>query len=225
MAVDLIYVGGGKGGVGKSLVSMAIIDWLIARERSVALAESDVANPDVHKSYAKVIPSTTVQLDEADGWLSLADFIHENTDATIIVNSGARVIEGIRAYGEHLNEWEREGQANLTVVWPINRLRDSVIALKQFRAVVSAGRTAVLRNLFFGRAEKFSRWDQSDFARRMMASGTRVGDLHELPDRIIDRIYDDRMSIAELLNSGHMGERSATNLWRTKTHSMLDELL
>jgi cellulose biosynthesis protein BcsQ len=41
------YVGGSKGGVGKSLFSFALADYLLNRETSVLLVDTDTDNPDV----------------------------------------------------------------------------------------------------------------------------------------------------------------------------------
>ena len=44
-------VGGSKGGVGKSIVSMTLIDHLRKLDKKVVLIESDTSNPDVWKAY------------------------------------------------------------------------------------------------------------------------------------------------------------------------------
>ncbi|MBQ5158889.1 protein mobD, partial [Citrobacter freundii] len=47
MAKSIYLIGGSKGGVGKSLVTMATVDYLQERGESVLLIESDTSNPDV----------------------------------------------------------------------------------------------------------------------------------------------------------------------------------
>ena len=44
---SLTYVGGGKGGVGKSLLAMCVIDYWRTQKRSVVLVEAETANSDV----------------------------------------------------------------------------------------------------------------------------------------------------------------------------------
>ena len=43
---SVFYVGGSKGGVGKSLFSFALVDYLLNREANVLLVDTDTDNPD-----------------------------------------------------------------------------------------------------------------------------------------------------------------------------------
>jgi Mrp family chromosome partitioning ATPase len=56
MGSQIYSVGGGKGGVEKSIVSMALLDYLIARGVSTMLIESDTSNPGVCKTYKDTLP-------------------------------------------------------------------------------------------------------------------------------------------------------------------------
>jgi hypothetical protein len=224
-ATRVIYVGGGKGGVGRSLASMAVLDWLRDGGRQVVLVEGDQANPDVLKCYENLIPTAKCNFDEYDGWVGLGQTIEGFPEHTIVVNSGARVIDGVRAHAYLLDGYAREGAIDLDVLWPINRLRDSIIALKEFREKVPSGRVRVVRNLFFGHPSKFTRWDGSSYAKELIQNGALVADLEELADRMIDHIYDARMPIEKIVESASMIDRLTINHWRQRTHAMLSKLL
>ena len=47
MNASIFYVGGSKGGVGKSKLAFALIDYLLDEEKQVVLLETDTSNPDV----------------------------------------------------------------------------------------------------------------------------------------------------------------------------------
>ena len=47
----IYWIGGSKGGVGKSLMTVATLDYLLARGDDVFLVECDTSNPDVWKAY------------------------------------------------------------------------------------------------------------------------------------------------------------------------------
>ena len=47
MNAPIFYIGGSKGGVGKSKMAFALIDYLKERGQSLLLLETDNANPDV----------------------------------------------------------------------------------------------------------------------------------------------------------------------------------
>ena len=73
MAKSIYLIGGSKGGVGKSLVTMATVDYLQERGESVLLIESDTSNPDVWKAYKESTETELINLDEADGWIQLVN--------------------------------------------------------------------------------------------------------------------------------------------------------
>ncbi len=51
MNAPIYYIGGSKGGVGKSIVAFAFIDYLIGKGIKVLLVETDNSNPDVYKTH------------------------------------------------------------------------------------------------------------------------------------------------------------------------------
>ena len=55
MSKAIFLVGGGKGGVGKSLMSMALLDFLQASGQEPFLVETDTSVPDVFKTYQEAV--------------------------------------------------------------------------------------------------------------------------------------------------------------------------
>lgn len=54
----IVFIGGGKGGVGKSRGNDGnCVDVLLTRGRSVVLVESDDSNPDVYKALNGLVQS------------------------------------------------------------------------------------------------------------------------------------------------------------------------
>ena len=60
----IYIVGGSKGGVGKSMVSMALVDYLRESKRKVILVETDTSNPDVAKAYGPIMDVEVIDLDK-----------------------------------------------------------------------------------------------------------------------------------------------------------------
>jgi Mrp family chromosome partitioning ATPase len=70
----VLFVTGSKGGVGKSVGVIALLDYFQMGNRQVSLVETDTANPDVGKAYQKDVKSFALaNLDENEGWLDLLD--------------------------------------------------------------------------------------------------------------------------------------------------------
>jgi hypothetical protein len=130
------YAGGSKGGVGKSTLAFALIDYLTAREKNILLLETDNANPDVYKTH-KAHESTglvckAANLDAAEGWIELVNLCGENPGHAAVVNAAARSNAGREKYGATLKETLPDLQRELTAFWIINRQRDSIELLRSF---------------------------------------------------------------------------------------------
>ena len=106
MRDTIFYVGGGKGGVGKSMVSLTLIQFLIDKfgdSKTIYLVETDESNPDVGRVYKGKIPITNVILDENQkGWILMAGIIENSFDTIFVINSAARSNMGIRKNGRNL---------------------------------------------------------------------------------------------------------------------------
>jgi len=127
MMKPIYYVGGSKGGVGKSLVSIALIDYLKnKKQEKVLLVETDTSNPDVYKVYSDTIPAVTINLDNSEGWIELLNNCHDYKDAAVVINSAARSNDGIKNYGEFLTKAVDDLKRQLVVFWVINGQRDSL---------------------------------------------------------------------------------------------------
>jgi len=64
MSNTIFLVGGGKGGVGKSLMSIALLDFLHTTGQRPFLVETDTSVPDVFKTYAKAVAGELVMRDD-----------------------------------------------------------------------------------------------------------------------------------------------------------------
>ena len=111
MKDTIFYVGGGKGGVGKSIVSLALVDFLITKygeTKAIHLIETDESNPDVGRVYKGKIPVTSAILDENEkGWIRVAGLIEGSSDTLFVINSAARSNLGIRKNGGNLRRFRQ----------------------------------------------------------------------------------------------------------------------
>jgi nucleoside-diphosphate-sugar epimerase len=88
-------VGGSKGGVGKSFVTLALVDHLRRTEVNVVLIERDTSNPDVMKAVHDEIECVSCDLDDVDGWIDFVNFCDQHRDATVVVDTAARSQTGV----------------------------------------------------------------------------------------------------------------------------------
>jgi hypothetical protein len=169
MNKPIYVVGGSKGGVGKSLVSMAMTHFLTEAREKVFLIDADTSNPDVFKSYGAEVQCELVNLDDADGWIRFVNICDENKDAAVVVNTAARNNQGVAAYGATLSKSLEELDRDLVTLWVINRQRDSLELLKDYIEAIPYSTVHVVKNGYFGADAKFELFNNSQIRKAIEA--------------------------------------------------------
>jgi hypothetical protein len=223
---NIYWVGGAKGGVGKSMVSMALVDYLLSRKSTPLLVESDTSNPDVWKMYRETIGCQLLDLDEVDGWIGLVNACDAHPDKVVIVNTAARSNTGVAKFGTTLGESLGELDRSLVAVWAINRQRDSLELLTDFMDAMPKSRVHVLRNLYFGDESKFELYAASKTLRpRVESTGGKSLSFPDLADRVADDLYKERMTIAAAVEKLPIGNRAELRRWRTAVARVMAEIV
>jgi hypothetical protein len=221
MAKDIWIVGGGKGGVGKSVVCVGVIDTLLASGERPVLIESDTSNPDVWKMYKKELGCELIDLDDADGWIDFINVCDSQRDAVVIVNTAARNNRGVAAYGETLSNTLPDLERKLVTLWVINRQRDSLELLSDYMASLSGSALHVVRNGYYGGEEKFELYNQSKLRTQIEGAGGKSLTFPDLADRVSDDLYSKRLSIDAAMKSLPLGNRAELARWRKEVHKCL----
>lgn len=224
MAKNIYLIGGGKGGVGKSLVSMAMVDCLLQREEDLLLVDADTSNPDVWKAYKDTIRTELLDLDNADGWIELINVADSNPDSIIVINTAARNNKSVSAYGPILSDTLAELRRKLVTLWVINRQRDSLELLKEYMDAIPDTVVHVVRNGYFGDERKFELYNSSKRRALVEERGGLSLTFPDLADRVSDDIYSKRMNIAQAAQELPLGNRAELHRWRAAVKSMLGQL-
>jgi short-subunit dehydrogenase involved in D-alanine esterification of teichoic acids len=225
MHPHIYIVGGGKGGVGKSMLAMALIDHLAKLGKKIILIESDTANPDVWKSYKDRVNTALCDLDDAEGWMNFVALCDENRECTLVVNAAARNTAGVQKYGDLLNSALEELQRKLTTFWVINRQRDTLEMLKMYTEKMSNSRVHVVRNLVFGKEHHFDLFNASKIKIAIESGGGKALNFPDLADRVADALYSERMSIEKASLEMPIGNRAELLRWRNEVAKMFDEVI
>jgi hypothetical protein len=159
---NLIYVGGSKGGTGKSMVCMALVDYVrkISPEDEILLFETDSSNPDVGRLYQKtkgVITKGLILNEDDSGWMKMVDTIAETKAQHVIINSMAASNLGIQSHGALLDQNVLSGRLDVkfNVFWVINRNKDAVLLLRDFLHWIKSATVYPVLNLYFGKESEF----------------------------------------------------------------------
>lgn len=222
---DIYVVGGGKGGVGKSFTTIALVDSLEQAGVKVLVIESDTSNPDVWKMYKDQIETRLIDLDDANGWIDLVNACDEFKDHVIVINTAARNNKGVVAYGETLNSTLVELGRALTTLWVINRQRDSLELLKEYRDALPGTKVHVIRNGYFGDEQKFELYNFSKTRELIESEGGKSLLLPDLADRVSDDLYSKRLSVSKAMVELPIGNRAELSRWRRDAARMIGEVI
>ena len=224
MSNTIFLVGGGKGGVGKSLMSMALLDFLHTMGRRPFLVETDTSVPDVFKSYGDAIGGEPVNLDEREGWIDLVNLVESRRESTFVINTGARNQTGISNFGRTLSKALPELDRALVVFWMIDRKRESLELLADFREAIPEAEIHVVRNMYLGAEKKFELYNGSNMKAEIESRGGRSLNLPELADRVTDAMNKSRLTIERALGELSLGDRMELERWRDDCKAMLSEV-
>ena len=225
MSKALILVGGGKGGVGKSLFSMAVVDFLESTKEAPFLIETDTSVPDVFKTYRETIEGELVNLDEREGWIELVNLIESRPESTIVINTGARNQTGITNFGRTLRKALPELKRKLGVFWLIDRKRESLELLSDFSEALPEAEVHVVRNMYLGAENKFELYNGSNMRAAIEKAGGKSLNFPELADRVTDAMNKGRLTIAKACKELSFGDRMEVERWRDECKEMLLEAI
>jgi CobQ/CobB/MinD/ParA nucleotide binding domain len=220
----IYWVGGSKGGVGKSIVAGALVDYLLERERKVVLIECDTSNPDVWKAYKDLVHTEFVNLDERDGWIHLVNLCDERRDSVTVVNTGARSSLAVKQYGEILDGSLSE-LGTLVALWVINRQRDSLELLREFMDAVPRAEVHVVRNGYFGDEKRFELYNVSKIRAAVESRGGKSVTLPDLADRVADDLYSQRLPLSVAAKTLPIGNRAELGRWRGEVGKLFAQLV
>ena len=228
MNAPIYYVGGSKGGVGKSKMAFVLINYLVSRENKILLIETDNSNPDVYKAHEphknENLICEIMDLDNSEGWLELVDTAEDHPEHVMVINSAARSNTGIALYGETLKGTLPQLNRELATFWMINRQRDSVELLRDFINSFSSAKVNVCRNLYFGKPDKFDMYNTSRTKEIIEATGHTL-DFPILSPRVADKLYSDRLPIWIAEKTFRMSERIELSRWKNLCDSLLETAL
>ena len=225
MSKAIFLIGGGKGGVGKSLMSMALLDFLQAGGQEPFLVETDTSVPDVFKTYQEETAGELVNLDEREGWIELVNLVESRAESAIVINTGARNQTGVSNFGRTLSKALGELGRKLVVLWMIDRKRESLELLSDFMAAIPEAEGHVVRNLYLGSEKKFELYNGSKMKSGIEGRGSRSINLPELADRVTDAMNKGRMTIAKATGELSLGDRMELERWREECAAMLSQVV
>lgn len=166
----VISVDGSKGGVGKSIVSSAVIDTALVNGKSVLLIEADTNNPDVGKSYESIVKCLPLCLDTANGLNRFASEINSAEEEIIVVNNPARS-NGLTKYGQEYIEMMPHINCEFTTIWVASGNPDCFEKFLDFNEIFTNIKKVICKNLHYQDEYPFSGWNSSQTRTELLEAG------------------------------------------------------
>ena len=239
-ATRFILVHGDKGGVGKSFVAQSLTDYLISSNEKVAVVDADTANPDVARMFGNVAKCIQTDLRNENGWMDVMDFVMQNPDTTIIMNTPAGIGQFMKSDLESFSLFlaDLKTPVELELWWTMNVQHDSVNllakALKEYGSFFKHIR--VVCNLHFANGNKsqngpFFLWNESTLRTQIEKAGGLTVYFPGLHLRVVGKIFDPKniMSFAEAEDAAtgetvglEHSERWKLRQWREEIKKLFD---
>ncbi|AFY92915.1 ATP-binding protein [Chamaesiphon minutus] len=218
----IYIIGSNKGGVGKSLLTMAILDYFSKNEQSCFLVETESRLMDVHRSY-RHLPFAVLDLSSESGASGLIDLGFGHPNEIIIVNATAVSIEGIEKYSQHLITELSALDRPLITLWVIDRLTSSLDSLSAYIKVMGGSTVHVAINNYFGDENYFHAYQNSSLKVSIEAQGKSLV-FPTLNSYICDKFFNNSSTIEDAATGMLLGYRSLLNGWRKKCHAIFDSI-
>lgn len=213
------FVGGEKGGVGKSVVARLLAQWFIDRTTPFAALDADLSHATMLRTYGGY-----AQAVDLDAFASADEIVNRALAAerAVVVDLPAQSNRPLARWLESADvlRFAREVGIRLTF-WhvtdgTVDSVRDLERTLEGWGEPVS---TVVAKN--HGRGRDFTAFDESDVRRRVDEVGGRIVDIPELDAATMGRIDRSGVSFWAASHNGE-GDAALPPLQRQRARLWLD---
>jgi hypothetical protein len=158
---DLHFIGGEKGGVGKSLVARTLTQYMLDNDIPCTLFDTDRSNPDLARIYGKTVTCRLAVFSEGERYEDTANQVFETaTQKRVLVNLPAQVFPAMKKWCEdnELFEVAAEEGVGFTIWFVTDGGYDSLNLLaKSLEFYGDRAKHIIVRN--WGRND-FDDWDE-----------------------------------------------------------------
>ncbi len=170
----IFIVGGGKGGVGKSMICLSVLDILKQNdEQKLLCIETDSSNPDVFKCVNETIKTELCNFNSAAGYEALSIMVEDHPDHAVVINTAATVTHNFINNSQIFADVAKETGREIVMFWPINTAKDSLeLLLEYLDNCKDYGPVYVVINTFFGETRDFNLYRASGIEKEV--TGTIV---------------------------------------------------
>lgn len=229
---SLNFIGGEKGGVGKSVVARLLAQYFIDKGRTFTGFDTDRSHTTFARFYSDFAAPVVVDRYEGlDTVATVFDGLADDSRHSVIVDLAAQTAAPLARWIKDSDVLVLMAELGVSVnFWHLaDAGKDSVDLLGSLVDTYGAGPNyVVVRN--HGRGSDFSQLDQSDALKRVLELGGKVVNLPELHEASMRKIDRQGASFWSAINSRDgadalgLLERQRVKNWMRNNYAMLDDL-
>jgi NAD(P)-dependent dehydrogenase (short-subunit alcohol dehydrogenase family) len=232
MAKKIYIIKGGKGGVGKTMVSKILAEQLLEQGENVLAIDADSANPGLHKTldgrqneYPAKLAVYTLNLKDVEGWSALITLCADLPDHTVVIDTPAGSNESIRQFAAILQSCLGELDREWVTLFAVSGQRDSVELLADYLEITPRNHVVhAVQNGWFGDARCFANFNRSKtHAKVLERKGTLVS-LPALARHIVNVIDWDRLSFSQATRRLQVGDRAVLTTWLAEASATFQQV-
>jgi hypothetical protein len=218
------FIGGEKGGVGKSVVSRLLAQYFIDKNQLLTVVDADRSHGAMLRFYSDFsVPGDLDNFETSDQILQLA----LDADRRVIVDLPAQSDRLLRKWMEQngIVELAAESQVPLYFWHVMDDGKDSVNLLQNLVNVYgSSVKYVLVKNM--GRGKDFSEFDASEAKKNAERAGAQIITLDDLHAPTMKKIDSHSSSFWAASNNSTMGmiERHRVKVWIKKVFQELEKI-
>lgn len=221
------FIGGEKGGVGKSLLSRVLAQHFIDRQQAFVGYDTDRSHGALLRYYPAY--SMPLSLDDPTGLDRVLEAAEADPNRRVLVDLAAQSQAPLTRWLEDAGVLDLATELGVTLnYWHVmDANRDSVDLLRRWQESPGAPMRLVLV-LNEVRGEHFGQLGSSGLLEGAWSAGARTMRLRKLPDALIQKVDASGASFwaAQQPNTSGLGllDRQRIRLWLQRTHTDLEAL-
>jgi hypothetical protein len=217
------FIGGEKGGVGKSVVARLVAQYCIDRAIPFAAVDADSSHATLRRHYADHTRAVDLaRIESADEIMALAT----EADRRVVVDLPAQSERLLLAWMLEANVLDLARECDVAIAfWHVlDDGKDSVLTLdRSIKRLGGSVRWRIVKNL--GRGKEFSVFDASPTHAAALALGARVIELPELHATAMQKIDRTDASFWAAVNNPALGADTFTRMDRQRIKVWLQAAL
>jgi len=217
------FIGGEKGGVGKSLVARLLAQHMIDRNLPFTAFDTDRSHASLLRYYADF--ATLVEVHEVEGLDRIVEAASRSEEQRVLVDLAAQTTPALTRWMEDSQLFDLASETGLTMVWwhVMDAGRDSVELLGQLldRFGDRVELVLVLNEI---RGERFQLLDESGLRQRAEEAGATILPIRKLNDDSMRRIDAQGASFWAAMNPADQAHAALGLLERRRVRSWLERV-